>query len=148
MCATIFSSTAADARKALELSPDVWPGHQLLSRIYLTQGRPKDALAEIERVRYDSQRPSLYALAYYALGREKESDTALSELLAKPTGNAYNIATVHAFEHRPDQAFEWLDRAYAEREGNVIGTKIDPLLKTLHKDPRYAAFLKRLNLPN
>jgi TolB-like protein/DNA-binding winged helix-turn-helix (wHTH) protein len=143
-----LDQAAADAKKALELSPDVWPGHFLLCKIYLTQGRPKDALAEIERVRYDSQRPFLYALAYYALGRQKESDTALSELLAKPTVSAYLIATVYAFEHRYDQAFEWLDRAYAEREGDVVGTRIDPLLKTLHKDPRYAAFLKTLNLAN
>ena len=28
-----------------------------------------------------------------------------------------------------------------------IGTKVDPLLKSLHNDPRYAAFLKKLNLP-
>jgi hypothetical protein len=28
------------------------------------------------------------------------------------------------------------------------GTKVDPPLKSLHKDPRYAAFLKKLNLPN
>ena len=27
-------------------------------------------------------------------------------------------------------------------------TKVDPLLKSLHKDPRYAAFLKKLNFPN
>jgi hypothetical protein len=26
-------------------------------------------------------------------------------------------------------------------------TKVDPLLKSLHKDPRYVAFLKKLNLP-
>ena len=26
-------------------------------------------------------------------------------------------------------------------------TKVDPLLKNLHNDPRYAAFLKKLNLP-
>jgi len=25
---------------------------------------------------------------------------------------------------------------------------VNPLLKSLHKDPRFAAFLKKLNLPN
>ena len=25
-------------------------------------------------------------------------------------------------------------------------TKVEPLLKSLHKDPRFAAFLKKLNL--
>ena len=31
---------------------------------------------------------------------------------------------------------------------NLMATKVEPLLKSLHKDPRYAALLKKLNLPN
>ena len=144
-----LDEAAAHGKKALELSPDVWPGHLLLSKIYLVQGRPKDALAEIALVRYDSRRAFLYAMAYYAMGRQKESDAALSELMAKDHArDAYSIATVHAFANRADQAFEWLDRAYAQREGDVIGTRVDPLLKNLHSDPRYAAFLKKIHLPN
>jgi hypothetical protein len=40
-----------------------------LSEIYVMQGRPQDALPEIERVHYDSERAFLYAIAYHALGR-------------------------------------------------------------------------------
>jgi hypothetical protein len=46
------------------------------------------------------------------------------------------------------EAFEWLDRAYAQRDSGLIYTKVDPLLKSLHGEPRFAAFLKKLNLPN
>ena len=48
----------------------------------------------------------------------------------------------------PDEAFEWLDRAYVQRSGSLIGLKVDPLMKSLRDDPRYAAFLRKLNLPN
>ena len=144
-----LEDAAADAKKALELNPDVWPGHLLLSKIYVVQGRPEAALPEIERIRYESQRRFLYAVAYYASGRQKESDTALSELIAKDHERSpYSIATVYAFRNRSDQAFEWLDRAYAQRAGDLIGMRIDPLLKGLHNDPRYPAFLKRVYLPN
>ena len=144
-----LDQAAADARKALELSPDVWPGHFLLSKIYLVQGRPEAALPEIELIRYDSQRAFMYALAYHAIGRQKESDTALNELIAKDHARTpYSIATVYAFGNRPDQAFEWLDRALAIRAGDVVGTGIDPFLKSLHKDPRYAAFLKKIHPSN
>jgi TolB-like protein/DNA-binding winged helix-turn-helix (wHTH) protein len=144
-----LNEAAADAKKALELSPDVWPGHILLSKIYLAQGRPKDALPEIALVRYDSQRAFLYAMAYHAMGRQKESDTAMSELIAKDHARSpYSVATVYAFGNRFDEAFEWLDRAYAQRAGDVIGTGVDPFLKSLHTDPRYAAFLKKIHLPN
>jgi len=73
----------------------------------------------------------------------------LRELIAKyHADSAYQIAQVYAFRNQSNEAFEWLDRAYAQRDGGLIGTKVDPLLKSLHKHPRYAAFLKKLNLPN
>ena len=58
------------------------------------------------------------------------------------------IATIYAFRNQPDEAFEWLDRAYEQRDPSLMATKVQPLLKSLHNDPRYAAFLKKLNLPN
>ena len=143
-----LDEAAADCKKALELSPDVAASHMVLSQIYVMQGRPQDALPEIELERYPFIRASLYALAYYTLGRKKESDAALSELIAKyHAGGAYQIAEVYAFRNQSDEAFEWLERAYAQRDSGLIGTKVDPLLKGLHNDPRYAAFLKKLNLP-
>jgi len=143
-----LDEAAANSKKALELSPDVWSSHALLSQVYIIQGRPNDALPEIELVRSDLIRAFLYAIAYHALGREKESDAALSELIAKyHASGAYQIAQVYAFRNQSDEAFEWLDRAYAQRDSGLTLTKVDPLLKSLQKDPRYAAFLKKLNLP-
>jgi hypothetical protein len=72
----------------------------------------------------------------------------LRELIAKyHASDPYQIAEVYAFRNQPDEAFEWLDRAFAQRDDGLTITKVDPLLKSLHKDPRYAAFLKKLNLP-
>jgi tetratricopeptide (TPR) repeat protein len=99
--------------------------------------------------RYDPARVFLYAVAYYALGRQKEADAALSELIAKyHARSAYVIAQVYAFRKQSDEAFKWLDQAYAQRDSGLIGTNVDPLLKNLHNDPRFAAFLKKIHLPN
>jgi len=38
---------------------------------------------------------------------------------------------------------EGVDQAYAQRDSGLIGTKVAPLLKSLHNDPRYAALLKK-----
>jgi hypothetical protein len=51
-------------KKSIELNPDYWGGPILLTRIYLLQGRPQDALREIERVHYAPYRAHLYALTY------------------------------------------------------------------------------------
>jgi len=142
-----LDSAAAHGRKALELSPDVFPGSILLSQIYIMQGRLQDALTEIERVRSDATRTSLLAIAYFALGRKKDSDAALSELIAKYPRYQYYIAEVYAFRNQSTEAFEWLDRAYVQRNSGLIGVKVDPLLNNLRHDPRYAALLKKLNFP-
>ena len=143
-----LDDAAADSKKGLALSPDGFPGPIQLSQIYVMQGRSQDALPEIELVRYDPIRAFLYAIAYHALGRKKESDAALSNLITKYHASmAYQIAQVYAFRNQSNEAFEWVDRAYAQRDDGLIGTRVDPLLKNLHNDPRFAALLKKLNLP-
>jgi TolB-like protein/DNA-binding winged helix-turn-helix (wHTH) protein len=142
-----LNQAAADCKRALELNPDIWTGPILLSKIYVMQGRPEDALPKIELVRYDNERAFLYAIAYHALGRGKESDGALNELIAMHPSNSFHIAEVYAFRSQFDEAFEWLDRAYGERDAGLIQTKVEPLLKSLRYDPRYAALLKKLNFP-
>jgi TolB-like protein/DNA-binding winged helix-turn-helix (wHTH) protein len=143
-----LDEASVDFKKAFELNPTVVAAHMFLSQIYVMQGRPHDALPEIELIRYPPLRAYLYALAYYALGRKKESNAALSELVTKyHAGGAYQIAEVYAFSNQRDEAFGWLDRAYAQRDSGLIETKVDPLLKSLHNDPRFAAVLKKLNLP-
>jgi hypothetical protein len=57
------------------------------------------------------------------------------------------IAEVYAYRGEADRAFEWLERAHAQRDGGLAETKGDPLLKSLERDPRYAAFLKKMRLP-
>ena len=105
-------------------------------------------MPEIGLERSDWVRAFLHPIVYYALGRKKEADAALSELIVKyRASTAYQIAEVYAFRNQSDEAFEWLNRAYVQRDDDLTVTKVDPLLKNLHKDPRFAAFLKKLNLP-
>jgi hypothetical protein len=106
-------------------------------------------LPEIEHVHNATYRAHLNAPTYYALGRKKESDAALSELITKyRASNAFEIAMIYAFRNQSDEALEWLDRAYAQRDPSLMSTKVEPLLKSLYNDPRFAALLKKLNLSN
>jgi TolB-like protein/cytochrome c-type biogenesis protein CcmH/NrfG len=144
-----LDEAVADLKRSLELDPQQNSGHIFLAEIYAIEGRPQDALAETEQERMGHLRLEDQAIAYHSLGRKKESDAALQELITKyHTTDAYQIAEVYAFRNQPEAAFEWLDRAYTQRDGGLIETKVDPLLKNLHSDPRYTSLLKKLNLPN
>jgi hypothetical protein len=70
------------------------------------------------------------------------------ELIAKhDTDWAYQIAEVYAFRGESDKAFEWLERAYKQRDPGLTQIKNDPLLKILRHDPRYTDLLKKMYLP-
>jgi adenylate cyclase len=45
-----------------------------------------------------------------------------------------------------DRAFEWLQRAYQQRDSGLNGILYDPLLTGLVGDPRFKALLKKLKL--
>jgi hypothetical protein len=66
---------------------------------------------------------------------------------ARPQEALAEMERVYAFRGEADRAFEWLERAYAQRDGGFTQMKGDPLLKNLERDPRYAAFLKKMRLP-
>jgi hypothetical protein len=46
-----------------------------------------------------------------------------------------------------DQAFLWLEKAYAEKSDGVGFIKVDRKAGNLRSDPRYAALLKKMGLP-
>ena len=116
--------------------------------VNLTRSKPEAALQEMEREKEAFWHRYGLALAYHALGRKGEADAALAELLEKDKEDAaFQIAEVYAFRGEADKAFEWLERAYAQRDGGLSEMKGDPLLKSLEGDPRYKAFLEKMRLP-
>ena len=88
------------------------------------------------------------ALAYHSLGRPQDSDAALQQLIAtRQQDCALKIAQVYAFRGESDEAFEWLERAYRQRDGGLMSLEFDPLLKGLRQDRRYSDLLRKMHLP-
>jgi hypothetical protein len=48
---------------------------------------------------------------------------------------------------KKDQAFAWLEKAYAAHSDAVLRLKEEVLLDNLHSDPRYTDLLRRVGLP-
>jgi tetratricopeptide (TPR) repeat protein len=143
-----YDAAQVELQKALDLNPQAGFVHVTLGKILIAEAKPQQALAEIEKEPNDWERLTARALVYHALGREQDSSTALAELIAKhDTDSAYQIAEVYAFREDSDEAFEWLERAYEQRDAGLPEIKTDPLVKSLRHDPRYTALLKRMRLP-
>ena len=143
-----FDEAVASFTKVLELNPEYPAAHEDLALVYLAQSRPEAALAEMKQEKRDLWQRYGFSLVYYALGRQREADATLSELVKNYTDTAaYQIAEVYAYRGEVDRAFEWLERAYTQRDSGLSQIKGDPHLKRLERDPRYAALLQKMHLP-
>jgi TolB-like protein/Tfp pilus assembly protein PilF len=60
-----------------------------------------------------------------------------------PADIAFNYAELG----EKDQAFAWLDKAYTEKSDLLVWVKVTPAMDGLRSDPRYAALLKRMGMP-
>src|SRR5260370_14948409 len=60
-----------------------------------------------------------------------------------PADIGYNYAKLG----EKDQAFFWLEKAYAEKSDDVEFIKVNRSVASLRSDPRYAALLKKMGLP-
>ncbi len=146
--AGLLDESQSAYRKSLDLNPQSSGLHSAIGTIYLERGKPDSALGEMMKETETDWRLYGLALAYHSLDNKKESDIALNELVKGfQSEDAYQIAQVYAYRGESNKAFEWLERAYNQRDGGLPSIKGDPLLRKIEKDPRYAAFLKKMKLP-
>ena len=138
---------AAIAR-ALEINPDFSIAHSNLAQVELLDGRMDQALAETRKIHDRGWQLLATALVQFSLHHPQESQQALDELIKTHASSmAYQIGEIYAWRGERDQAFAWLDRAYTQRDGGLIYSKVDWLFAPLRPDPRYKAFLRKMNLP-
>jgi serine/threonine-protein kinase len=134
-------------RKVLELAPQRAGVRAYFSLALLALDRDEEALAEAMRESEEAFRLWALAIVRHVLGRGTESDEALRELIEKyGEGAAFQIAEVHGARGVADAAFEWLERAYAQRDSGLQEMKLSPRLRSLHGDPRWGAFLTKMGL--
>jgi TolB-like protein len=135
-------------RRARQIAPESNSIHYFLGLVLMLQGHNDEALAEFKKESLDDGQLEGSAMVHFAAGRKIESDEFLAEAIRhNGTSWASEIARVFAFRGEKDHAFEWLDKAYDERDEDLYFIKDDPLLKNLEGDSRYGGFLKKMNLP-
>ena len=112
-----------------------------------------DAIREFQQARAAGGCPcELAALAYaYAVpGNRDEALGILRQMKALSQQSypfSYLIAEVYAGLGDKDSAFEWLNRAYKERDGQLTSLELDPFVDSLRADLRFQDLLRRIGLP-
>jgi TolB-like protein len=136
------------ARRVLDIHPSFGYAHYYLGLILMLRGDREGALLQMQRETTDEGKQQGLAIVFNALGRRMESDAHLAGMLRdQADGNAMGIADVYALRGQPDEAMHWLERAYVQKDPELYVVKCEAELQSLRTDPRYKAFLKKMNLP-
>ncbi len=144
-----------EVRETLELDPDYSRAHQWLAWLYELLGRYEEAvdarakmatLAEAEsagevpaiRAAYETDGPEGY---WRALIQHQERDARITRL------GPMHFVWPYALLGDADQAFAWLERAYEERDHDLVFLLTDPTLDSIRSDPRFDDLLRRIGFP-
>ena len=130
-------------KEALALNPYGGLICAALGDVHLAQHRFHDALAAFEKESHEGFRLLGLAMAHHALGQKRSSIAALEQLGELPM-HAYLNSKANAFCGNLDAAFEWLERAYDQRNAGLSQARVDAYLQRLHDDPRWPPFLAKL----
>lgn len=138
-------------RSVLELDPD-FPRAHIIQTAYIEKGMFAEALADFEAMgpkAPDHWYWSWIAGFYGRAGQTTRARQAIDELLRirerrgiQPTLIAGAFAAVGDRE----EAFAWLERAYAEHDNGLTTLKVAPGWDPLRKDPRFESLLRRVGL--
>jgi len=146
-----FDEALAQVRRTLEIDPHFSMALVVQARIEERLGRFAQAiqhqpglgpeLAQRLLEAYRSGGARGYWQAQLALAR--------APVVAGPMRRSQTwLAYVFAGLGQRDSAFAALDRAFEQREGDLLFCKEDPALDPLRDDPRMAALIRRMGLPS
>jgi TolB-like protein/Flp pilus assembly protein TadD len=141
------------AQRAIEREPNFPFPYTERGIILVLQGRFQEAVPDFERgAALAPSRPQMVAwlgAAYAVAGRRSEALKVLSnlkELSHQRYVDPVAFVTIYTGLGDFDQAFQWMDKAYQERDYLLVTLK-SPVWDPLRSDPRFKAIYKKVGLP-
>ncbi len=132
-----YPEAATQFRKLLASDPSFAPAHFYASEFYAITGRFADALSEIQKFIPVSGTFSPDAQGYnkYMLATQDKG------------GDPANVALSFAIAHDREKTFEFLNKALAEEDVELVPDIRFPPFDFIRSDPRYADLMRKLGLP-
>ena len=149
-----YDESAKQLRETLEIDPTSFYPHYNLGIVLQATGDLSGAIAEYEKAKQLNDNTYVSTLFAQARARAGDKDAALRMLseLDKISQQrevvGYFRALLYLSLNNKEEALRWLEQGYAERDGSNISTiKVDPLLASLHGDPRFEALVQKVIAP-
>lgn len=147
-----YDEAIAHCQKLLAVDAGFFPVYRYLGLSYEQKGMYKEAIAAFERGIKLSGSPLLVALlghAYAVAGNRHEAERVLNELqemAGQRYVSPYTVAAIYVGLRDRERAFDWLEKAIAERDIWLMNLRVDPVFKDLRAERRFKAILLRIGL--
>jgi serine/threonine protein kinase len=133
-----FPEAMAAFQKVMQTDPNFPPAHHKLAQLYAAQGDFARAVSELQKF---VSKPGSWSPD--AKGYQELAEAAFSGRTEVSAWLALNASTVGD----RNKAFQYLEKAYANQEIELILCIRYPTLDPIRSDPRYADLMRRMGLP-
>jgi serine/threonine protein kinase/tetratricopeptide (TPR) repeat protein len=137
MVAGRYPESLSQFQKVLERDPAFAPAHYKLSQLYATTGHFADAISEFRK----------FAPISGSWSADSQGYSRLTIEAPNPHDNIAAIAVGFALAGDRNKAFEFLEKALAEEDDELIFAIRYPAFDSIRSDPRYAELMRHLGLP-
>jgi tetratricopeptide (TPR) repeat protein len=139
-------------QKVLEMEPDFMVAHLFLGLAYAEKGLYNEALVEFQKGIElsggdDSPFSGWLGRVYCWTGKKKQAKIILESVIEsskKRYISPLGIALIYLGLGQNEQAFEWLEKAYEEKDHWMAALKVYPMFDSVRSDPRFKALLKKM----
>ena len=148
-----YDEAIAQFLSVIEMDPNFASAHGQLADAYEQTGRYKEAMLEWQKARALEGEKDLaavwgkYAASGDYLGAVRKVIEILEERAKRKYVDPVRIARWYIRLGDKDRAFQLLEKAYQQRSGALLDLKVDPRYDPLRSDPRLAALVRRVGLP-
>jgi len=140
-------------QRVLKLEPKYALGHLSLGNAYWVKGMSEKAIAEVEMALRLGGRSvanvGTLGNLYGQTGKKDKAKALLAELeerSKKGFVSSFWVAVIYLGLSEIDKVFEWLYKAYDERDSSLIYITVVPPVDPIRADPRFMNLLKKMGL--
>lgn len=148
----------AQLRKMQEIEPNFAGAMVQLGGFYLMMGHYEEAIATYKKAltlgHFVVPAQSYLGAAYGLAGKREDAHRILDQLLEMRQDEyvtPFSFARIYAALGENDKAFDWFEKAFAERSGELVALKTETqahlLGNTLIHDDRFYDLLRRIGMP-
>jgi adenylate cyclase len=144
-----YDKAISQAMKTLELAPNHPDPGFFLGINYGAKGMYDEGIKMLQQI---SNMPLITAnlgYLYGKAGRREEAQNILGDLLERYKQGYFSpnlIARVYCGLGDSEKVFEWLEKAFEERDAHNWCIKVEPNFDDVHSDPRWTKLMEKMGL--